>query len=237
MFSIKLFKVPRFVFVVLTIISVVVGCALYLLDIAVFAVNHFSPYDLDCGIVSRNIFNSLELEDVRFRDKANQSDKSGSFEIRAENIKLKLELTPLFTRRQILLGCRVEKALFKGDFRDVLSDQTNNILSESFGSFGEYFEIEFRFLSDDDSINVLGFNAKSRDISVGGAYTYFQRQKVVRMNVKIAFSPKIIATFEDDFIKKNMLSLDPDGWYRTAIEYKGNSELLKALSTVVIPGK
>jgi len=237
MFSIKLFKIPRFVFVCLTIILVVVVSVLYMLDIAVFAVNHFSPYDLDCGIFSRNIFNSLELEDVRFRDKTNQSDKSGSFEIRAKNIKLKLELTPLFTRRQILLDCRVEKAFFKGDFSDVLSDQTNNILSASFGSGGESFEIEFRVLADDDSIKILEFNATSRDVSVGGAYTYFQRQKAVRMNVKIAFSPKIIATFEDDFIKKNMLSLDPDGWYRTIIEYKGNPELLKALSTVVIPGK
>jgi len=237
MFSIKLFKIPRFVFVFLTIILVIGVCVIYLLDIAVFAVNHFSPYDLECGIFSRNIFKSLELEDVRFRDKANQSDKSGNFEIRAENIKLKLEWASLFTLRQILLDCRVEKALFKGDFRDVLSDQTNNILSASFDSKGEYFEIEFRFLADNDSINILGFNAKSRDVNVVGVYTYFQRQKAVRMNVKIAFSPKIIAVLEDDFIKKNMLSLDSDGWYRTAIEYKGNPELLKALSKVVIPEK
>ncbi len=236
MFNNKSFKIPRFISILLVVIITVAVCAVFILDITVFAIDRLSPYNLSCGVASRNIFGGLELENVRFGPKTRSSSGAGDFEISVGNVKIKLKEISVFYRRQIVLDCLFEQTLFEGDLANALSRQTNDALAASFDDAREYEKIKFKFLTNKNFIEISGFNAESKNIKISGDYAYFKRQKNVRMDIKIAFSPEIIGTFEDDFIKKNMLSMDPDGWHSTIIEYKGNPELLKAISTVIIPG-
>ena len=205
-------------------------------EVMVFAIDCFSPYNLSCKVTSRNIFDGLELENVRFGPKTRSSSGAGNFEISAGNVKIKLKEMSVFYRRQIVLDCLFEQTLFEGDLANVLSRQRNDVLAASFDGAHKYKKIIFTFLTNKNFVEISGFNAESKDIKVSGEYTYFKRQENVRMNVKVAFSPEVFSTFEDDFIRGNMLSMDSDGWYSTIIEYKGNPELLKAISTVIIPG-
>jgi len=235
MFNNKTFKIPRFISIFLVIILTAAVCVFFIFDITVFAIDRFSPYNLSCKITSRNIFGGLELENVRFGSKTRSSFGAGSFEISAQNVKLKLEEMSIFFQRKIVLDCLLEQTLFEGAAGDVLSAGTSDVLAASFDGAREYRKIKFKFLLNEKFVEISGFNAESKDIKVSGDYAYFKRQKNVRMDVKVAFSPEVFGTFEGDFIKENMLSIDSDGWYSTIIEYKGNPELLKAISTVIIP--
>lgn len=232
----KYFKIPRCVSILLVIIITVAVCAFFIFDITVFAIDRLSPYNLSCKVTSRNIFGGLELENVRFGPKTHSFSGAGGFEISAGNVKIKLKEMSVFFRRQIVLDCLFEQTLFEGDLANALSRQTNDVLAASFDGAHKYEKIKFKFLTNKNFIEISGFNAESKNIKISGDYAYFKRQKNVRMDITIAFSPEMFGTFEDDFIRKNMLSMDSDGWYSTIIEYKGNPELLKAISTVIIPG-
>lgn len=231
----KSFKIPRFVFILLVMGLATAICILFMFDLVIFTIDRFSPYNLSCKVTNGNIFNEMECKNVRFGSRSNSHGEGPDFQINVQNVKLKLDGKSLFTRGRIELDCLLEETLFESAPGDVLSAGANDVLAASFDGKREYEVIKFKLLLDKKLVKISGFVAESEDIKVSGDYAYFKRQKDVRMNVKVAFSPKIISTFKDDFITKNMLSVDPDGWYSTMIEYNGNPELLKAISQIIIP--
>ena len=150
--------------------------------------------------------------------------------ITADRIFFDFDLNQSLREKRFIFACKMDNVAFNSK---TAVPQLADAQAKAFGSDQKYENVEFTLRLDKDIFNLTAFNAVSPDIRMKGEYSYFRKKGEIAVDLKISFSPAMALTFEKN-IRKNVLSLEDNGWYSTVISYKGNPALLKALYSLTM---
>lgn len=203
----------------ITIFSIAFIVTLFPAKTISFALKFFPKYVLNYTSWNGTLFRENKIRDLSF------FDKDGNFGIKSENVELYLKMRELIKEKKFILNCEMSEVFFTIKQDEKTFDNIHAVL---FDPNRRYKNVKFTLSLDKENLNILDFNAESRNVKINGNYAFFKPKNKVTLEFKVSFSPEISAQF-GDVIKQGALSQDDNGWYSTVISFKGNALLLKAL--------
>lgn len=208
---------------VLAAVTVFAGLYFFPERIAVFAVNNFTSCKVSYSrwhghLLGKSLVDDLVLE-VRTK----------GIKITAKSAEIDIDVKGSLKSRTLILDAGMRNVeLFGLAGKKSGITLPNNVLAIPFSPGHLYDTVSFHIVAGRKVFALSRFEALSADTRIEGDFTFLKDRQEVDMDIKVSFSPEIAEMLPGD-IRGRVLSVDPDGWYSTVIDYKGNVVFLKAL--------
>ncbi|MFC1548538.1 hypothetical protein ACFL5E_01110 [Candidatus Omnitrophota bacterium] len=215
------------VLVTLTILIVITATvAVYLDRIASFAINNFTELKIGYDKWGNGPFNKSNIYGLLVKLPDNE------LTIKAEQANLNLHFSDLLKERKLVIDLDMEQVSFPTD--ELIQSQgentnaSQNFLAIPFGPQQTYGDLTLTLEMSMTEIKVTGFKADSKTVKMNGSYTFYRNDDKVDLSLTISFSPELFSPAQKE---AGIIGLtrDNNGWYSTAINYKGNPVFLRAL--------
>lgn len=187
--------------------------------LAVFSVNRFSGHQISYAGWRGNPLGRSTMEGLSVI-------LEGGGSISAERALLVLDAGKLLREHAVVLYCELSGARFVPESGETVSPE--GVMAAVYDPSLKYEKVKFNLFLDDDITSVSGFGADSTDMRLNGDYTLLRGSDNINVDLKISFSPTAVRAMDEVVVEK-MLYPDENGWYSTAINYKGNALFLRAL--------
>ena len=209
-------------------IILVVSCSFFTDELLRFAVNNFTQYSIQYDKWNGSIFGNSKVLGLSV------SSKTRLITINSEKTNLKISLLNILLNREIILHCTMQGvSLSEGRAGDKSKGKpiSGDIFKLIYSSKESYQNISFILAMSRGNLDVSNFKAYSDNIRVDGLYSFSRNKESVTADIKISFSPALVATFKEE-VRERLLSPDEGGWYSTSINYSGNPILLGAFFAI-----
>ncbi|MFQ5952060.1 MAG: hypothetical protein ACE5JK_01470 [Candidatus Omnitrophota bacterium] len=192
-------------------------------NLITYSINRFAGLVVMYDSSGGNIFQGADIKGLLIET------GQGRPGISAEEAVLNLRSRESLKNKRLIFDCVMHGVKFV--YKD--TDKTDaapedNILALPFSPDQKYEKITFTAYLDRKTVEIRDFDAYSKDIRMGGDCLFVKGKDDISLDIKISFSPEISNALPED-VRTGVLSRDENGWYSTAITYKGNVLMLKAL--------